>query len=309
MSSLRKTLDQYLAVRRAVGFKLERDGRLLPDFVTYLQHHRARTITTKLALAWARQPSDGSPAWWAQRLTLVRGFAKHLQAIDAGTEVPPADLLPRQSRRVTPYLYSDHDVARLMRAAHEELHPQVRAATYTTFFGLLAVTGMRIGEAIRLDRQDVDWTNRLLVIRSSKFGKSREVPLHDTTVAALHAYARLRDRTFVRPSSPSFFLSRAGTRLIYMNAHRTFRTLVRTSGMEPRSPRCRPRPHDLRHAFAVRTLREWYRAGVDVQARLPMLSTYLGHFDPSSTYWYLSAAPELLALAAQRLEPVPGAQP
>ena len=303
MKSLRKALNEYLAVRRALGFKLERNGRLLPDFIAYLERHGARAITTQLALAWARQPPDGHLAWWAARLSIVRGFAKHLQAIDPRTEVPPSDLLPCRTRRAIPYLYSEQDIARLTGAARQLRHP-LRAATYSTFFGLLAVTGMRIGEAIRLDRQDVDWTNRLLVIRNSKFGKWREVPLHSSTVDALRAYARLRGRIGVRPRSPGFFLSTVGTRLIYMNTHTTFRKLVRTIGLEPRSGRCRPRAHDLRHAFAVRTLLDWYRAGVDVQARLPALSTYLGHVAPSSTYWYLSAAPELLALAAQRLEPV-----
>jgi integrase len=303
MKPLRKRLDEYLAVRRAVGFKLERTGRLLTDFIAYLERLGAQAITTELALAWASQPPDGHAAWWAERLGIVRGFAQHLQAIDPRTEIPPTDLLPRRTRRATPYLYSEQDIARLIAAARELRNP-LRAATYSTFFGLLAVTGMRIGEAIRLDRQDVDWTNRLLVIRNSKFGKWREVPLHSSTVDALRTYARLRGRIGVHPRSPAFFLSTVGTRLIYMNTHTTFRKLVRTIGLERRSGRCRPRAHDLRHAFAVRTLLDWYRAGVDVQARLPALSTYLGHVAPSCTYWYLSAAPELLALAAQRLEPV-----
>jgi integrase len=305
MSALGRTLDQYLALRRAVGYKLERAGRLLPDFVAFLHHRRAQTVTTELALRWAKQPPDGHPAWWAEKLSIVRGFARYLQAVDPRTEVPPADLLPRRILRVTPYLYTEQDIPRLLHAAYA-LHPPLRAATYRTFFGLLAVTGLRIGEAIRLDRQDVDWTHRLLVIRGSKFGKSREVPLHDTTIEALRTYARLRDQIGPRPKSPSFFLSSVGTRLIYMNALRTFWELLDRTGIEGRSPRCRPRPHDLRHTFAVRTLLDWYRAGVDVQARLPALSTYLGHFDPTSTYWYLSAAPELLALAAQRLETAQG---
>jgi integrase/recombinase XerD len=303
MKPLRHRLDEYLSLRRGLGFKLERAGRLLPDFVAFLERHRAHAITTKLALGWAKQPPDGHPAWWAERLSIVRGFAKHLQAIDPRTEVPPTDLLPRQVRRATPYLYSEQDIARLVAAAWQ-LRIPLRAATYATFLGLLAVTGMRVGEAIRLDRRDVDWKNRLLIVRHSKFGKWREIPLHDTTVNALRAYARLRDRTDLRPRVAAFFLSTVGTRLIYMNVVTTFWQLLRTIGLQPRTGRCRPRLHDMRHTFAVRTLIEWYRAGVDVQARMPALSTYLGHFDPSSTYWYLSAAPELLALAAQRLESV-----
>jgi integrase/recombinase XerD len=308
MSALRNSLDEYLALRRALGFKLERAAHLLPGFVAHLEHHGTPNITTVLALAWAKQPPDGDPAWWAERLSLVRGFAKHMQALDARTEVPAAELLPSRTRRATPYLYSDRDIARLMQAAQRLPHP-LRAGTYTALIGLLATTGLRVGEALRLDRQDIDRKYRLLVIRSSKFGKSREVALHDSTLAALLAYARLRDRLLPRPQVPSFFLSIVGTRLRYDNFHITFLGLVCGAGLERRSARCRPRPHDLRHTFAVRTLLDWYRAGDDVEARLPQLSTYLGHFDPSSTYWYLSAAPELLTLVGQRLEKTMGVVP
>jgi len=308
MSALRRTLEEYLTVRRTLGFKLERAARLLPDFVAYLELQDAPTVTTTLAVEWAKQPPDGHPAWWAERLSIVRGFAKHLQAHDARTEVPPAELLPARTRRATPYLYSPRDIDELMKAARK-IHSPLRAATYTTLIGLLAVTGMRVGEAIHLARQDVDWKHRLLIIRNSKFGKSREVALHDTTVEALRTYAHLRDRLVRRVKAPRFLLSTRGTALIYKNVHWTYLGLVRTAGLQRRSAHCRPRPHDLRHSFAVSTLLGWYRAGVDVEPRLPLLSTYLGHVAPSSTYWYLSTTPELLALAAQRLEQAPGAQP
>ena len=308
MKTLHDRLDDYLVLRRALGFKLERAGRLLPDFIAHLERHGAPTVTTALALAWAKQPPDGHPVWWAHRLSSVRAFAKHLQALDARTEIPAAELLPLRSRRATPYLYSEGDITRLMEAA-QKLHHPLRARTYKTLIGLLAVTGMRVGEAIRLDRQDVVWSQRLLVVRNSKFGKSREVPLHDTTVEALRSYARSRDRHCSHPKSPSFLLSTTGKRLVYNTVHATFLALVRSAGLEPRSAGCRPRPHDLRHTFAVSTLLGWYRAGVDVQPRLPSLSTYLGHVDPGSTYWYLSAAPELLALAAHRLERALGELP
>lgn len=301
MSALRDALQEYLTVRRALGFKLERAARLLPDFISYLELRGARTVTTALAVEWARQPSEGPSAWWAQRLGIVRGFAKHLQVLDARTEVPPADLLPARARRATPYLYSPRDIEDLMGAARD-LGPALRSATYTTLIGLLAVTGMRVGEVIRLDRQDVDWTHGLLVVRNSKFGKSREVPLHDSTVETLRGYQHLRNRHVRRPKAPSFLLSTAGTRLHYKNVHWTFLTLVRQAGLQRRSAHCRPRPHDLRHTFAVSTLLNWYRTGADVEARLPLLSTYLGHTDPGSTYWYLSATPELLSLAVRRME-------
>jgi integrase len=232
---------------------------------------------------------------------LVRGFARHLQAFDPATQVPPTDLLPRPARRAIPYLYSDTDLGALMKATRA-LRSPLRRATYDTLVGLLAVTGMRIGEAIRLDSDDLDWTNGLLTVRHSKFGKSRQVPLHPSTVEALAAYAQLRDQLCPQPTAQSFFVSISGARLIYNDVHWTFLQLVRRAGLQRRSATCRPRPHDLRHTFAVRTLLDWYRAGLDVEARLPLLSTYLGHFEPSNTYWYLSAAPELMALASQRLE-------
>jgi len=307
MSPLRGRLEEYLALRRALGFKLIRAARLLPDFVASLEHHHAPTLTTALALAWAQQPPAGPPAWWAERLSLVRGFARYLQALDARTEVPPPGLVRAHRPRAMPYVYSDRDLARLMAAARQ-LHPRFRAGTYTTLIGLLATTGMRIGEAIRLDRQDVAWTPGLLIVRDSKFGKSRELPLHATTLAALRAYAALRDRR-LRAAAPGFFLSTAGTRLISQNVHRTFLGLVRRAGLERCAARGRPRPHDLRHTFAVRTVLGWYHAGLDVEARLPRLSTYLGHVAPSSTYWYLSATPALMALVAQRLERAMEARP
>jgi hypothetical protein len=168
--------------------------------------------------------------------------------------------------------------------------------------GLLWVTGMRVGEALRLDRDDVDFLHGALIVRDSKFGKSREVPVHESTTAALHAYAERREELWPQASSPAFFISLAGTRLRYDAFHLAFLGFVREAGLRRRSTTCRPRPHDLRHSFAVRTLIGWYRDGADVESRLPWLSTYLGHVHPANTYWYLSAAPELLGLAAERLE-------
>jgi integrase/recombinase XerD len=301
MSSLRRRLAEYLATRRTLGFKLQRAGHLLPDFVRHLERHGAKAVTVSLALAWAKQPQDAHRSWWAHRLALVRGFAKHLQAYDPRNEIPSSSLLPQAARRAVPYLYSPSEIGRLMDAARRLPHP-LHAGTYSTLVGLLAVAGLRIGEAIRLDRDDVDLRRGLLLIRNSKFGKSREVPLHVTAVAALRSYINVRDGAVPRPRSPAFFISSAGTRLFYSNAHLVFQKLVRAAAIQRRFANCRPRPHDLRHTFAVRTLIDWYRADVDVQARLPMLSTYLGHFDTHSTYWYLQAAPELLALAGKRLD-------
>lgn len=301
MISLHQALDDYLTMRRGLGFKLARPEKLLGQFLSYLDEAGAATVTVEHALAWARLPEHGDPSWWAYRLTVVRGFARYLHTFDPTVEVPAADLLPWRPRRATPYLYTDAEIAALINAAQTLRFP-LRVATYQTLIALLSVTGLRVGEAIRLDRDDLDLTHELLVVRKSKFGKTRELPLHPTTTRALRDYLRLRDRLHPAPSAPALFISPAGTRLLYCNVHATFRQLRHRAGLQPRSASCRPRLHDLRHSFAVRTVLDAYRAETDVQARLPLLSTYLGHVDPAATYWYLTAAPELLALAGERLE-------
>jgi integrase/recombinase XerD len=300
MSPLRQALAGYLAVRRALGYKLARPEKLLAQFIAYLEDQDATTVTTEHALAWATQPA-GDQSWHACRMTAVRGFATYLRTVDPAAEVPPAGLVPWKPCRATPYLYSDADVAALIAAAAKLRFP-LRTATYQTLIGLLAVTGMRVGEVIRLDRPDADLDGGVLTVRESKFGKSRLVPLHPTTTAALRGYLRLRDQLHPHPSTAAMFISSAGTRLLYCNVHSTFQQLAREAGLQPRSASCRPRIHDLRHSFAVGSLLDAYSSGQDGQARLALLSTYLGHVDPAATYWYLSAAPELLALAGQRLE-------
>jgi integrase len=299
MSPLRRALADYLAVRRALGYKLAYAGKLLGQFVSYLEEAGAGTVSTADAVAWATLPG-GSPCWHAQRLSVVRGFAAHLHATDPANEIPPPHLIPARTPRATPYLYPAAEVAALM-AATASLASPLRAATYQTLIGLLAATGMRVGEAIGLDRPDFDPGAGVLTVRDAKFGKSRLVPLHPTVTAALAGYLRLRDRLHPGPSCPAVFISPPGTRLAYCNVHATWRLLVRRAGLRPRSPNCRPRPHDLRHSFAVASLLDAYAAGQDGHARLALLATYLGHANPANTYWYLSAAPELLALAGQRL--------
>lgn len=301
MTELAAALDDYLSTRRGLGFKLERPGQLLAQFVAELDASGQSTITLEAALAWAMQPSGADPSWWGARLAAVRGFASWRSAFDPATEVPPKNLMSANSKRAEPYPYTDDDIAALMRAARTIPSP-MRAATYETLIGLLAVTGMRVGEAIDLDRGDLDAREGVALVRGSKFGTSREVALHSTTLAALRDYQVLRERHCPRPRDPAFFLSLGGHRLIYSNVHFEFHRLVGLAGIEARSPRCRPRIHDLRHRFAVNTLVGWYRAGDDVGARMYQLSTYLGHVVPEATYWYLRAAPELMGLAAQRLE-------
>lgn len=299
MNDLRQAIRDYLTLRRSLGFKIERYDRYLAGFVAHLESSGQRFITAAAALQWATQPGGGSKTK-AQRLTAVRKFAEYVRTIDPRTEIPAPDLLPCRKERYRPRLYTPDDIRALVNAARQ-LGGTLKSDTYAALVGLLAVTGMRLGEAVALDRHDLDEREGVLLIRKAKFGKSRHVPVHPTTLAALQDYASKRDRVFPRPRSPAFFLSQAGTRLFQQGAWRTFMRLLQRTGLYgPRG--CRPRIHDLRHSFAVQTLTEWYRAGVDVQARLPILSTYLGHVSPSSTYWYLTTTPELVGLAAQRLE-------
>ena len=301
MNTLTDHLGEYLALRRALGYKLERVELLLGQFIVFLADtDTPNTFTIGDAIRWATEP--GGSGWWhRQRLSAVRGFASYLHALDPSTPVPPTGLLHGTGQRAVPYLYSEQDICALIDAA-SILRQPFRTMTYQTLIGLLAVTGMRTGEAIRLDVDDVDLPGGVVTIRHSKFDKSRHVPLHPTVTEALGGYLRQRDTCPVTPSSPAVFLSPAGTRLIACNVGSTFRILVTQAGLRPRAGRCRPRPHDLRHGFAVATLLDAYRSEADVPATMAVLSTYLGHVDPKATYWYLTAAPELLTLAAQRLE-------
>ncbi len=291
MTALREALAGYLQVRRRLGFAMPQDGRLLDEFVGFLEQAGADRITTELALKWARLPARAHPHRWRQRLGVARGFARHLATIDPASEVPSADLLPGHRPRIAPYIYTDADIAAL--AAAGQLRPPLRAARHQTLIGLLAVTGVRPAEALALDRQDVDLRHGVLHVRAGKQHKQREVPLHHSTVSALRQYARLRDARFPAMARGEL--------------NRTFTTLIRQAGLDGRGARARPRPHDLRHAFAVRTLLDWHRAGADIDRRMPLLSAYLGHVDPASTYWYLEAVPELLELVSRRLEQLPGA--
>jgi len=246
MNPCRQALVDYLAVRRALGYKLERAGKLLAQFLSYLEDLGVERPTTEAALAWATLPTGAHQNWWSARLSVVRGFAAHLHTIDPATEVPPADLLPSRPCRATPYLYSDEDVAALIAAAATLRTPH-RVATYRTLIGLLAVTGMRVGEVIRLDRGDFDSTNGLLTVRKSKFGKSRELPLHPSAVDALRSYLRRPDRPRSVVRAPAALISTAATRLLYSNVQCTFHQLVCRAGLKPRSASCRPRLHDFRH--------------------------------------------------------------
>jgi integrase/recombinase XerD len=305
MSGLREALAGYLDLRHSLGFKLEREARLLEQFITYLDERGSGTVTVTDALAWVSLPPGASPGWLRFRMQAVRGFAAYLRTLDPATEVPPASLLPGGPRRAVPYLYSPADITALLTQAGR-LKTPLRRATITTLIGLMRVTGMRGGEVVALDDEDFDPSRGLLLVRHAKLGRHRLLPLHHTTAAALLAYRRLRDQHFPRPLSEALLVSDAGTRLLYYNVGQTFAKLARRAGLTARSGACRPRPHDLRHSFAVATLLDWCRDGGDIAARMPLLSAYLGHTAPAHTYWYLHAAPELLAEAARRLSPGTG---
>lgn len=299
MNRLREQVTNYLRLRRSLGYKLVEHERFLNQFMDYLEKQQATTITAANAMAWARLPIGVNPRWHGARLSAVRGFAVWAHAFDPGIQVPPTGLIPMGTTRATPYLYSQDQICALMDAA-ADLVPSVRAATFRTLIGLLAVTGMRAGEVIRVELADLDIEAGTLTIRSTKFGKTRLLPLHSSTIDELRSYLRLRSPVAL-PGTTALLISAAGTGLTYTTAHKVFKSLTAKAGIIPRSTACRPRMHDLRHSFAVNTLLDAYRSGGDVGACLPVLSTYLGHTEPANTYWYLHAAPELLALAADRL--------
>lgn len=307
MTDLHAAIEEYVTLRRSLGYKLDRVDGLLHQFADHLQQQRhGTTITTAAALEWAMLPRQATAWWWRQRLSVVRGFARYLQAVDPSVEVPPKGLIPASAPRATPHIYSDADIAALLDAAGGVRSP-LRAATYQTLIGLLAVTGMRCGEAIGLDDDDVDVAQRVLLVRHGKFNKTRQLVVHPSTAAALAAYRHTRQAHLPQPTSPAFLLSTVGTRLFYPNVSALFRRLCRQAGLPGQGGRGGPCLHAFRHTFAVRWLVDWHRAGIDVGPRLPALSTYLGHARPAETYWYLSPTEELLRQAAGRLEAASGA--
>ena len=300
MSALAEHAQQYLRARRALGVKLERHGQLLPDLVAHLEAAGASTITRELVISWARQPADAHPRHWAARLSIARGFAAYLQTIDPATEIPPAGVFAVRYQRPTPYLWSQQDISRLLEATRA-LHPRLKAASYETLFGLLAVTGMRLGEAIALECDAVDLDDGVITIREQtvKLERDRLLPLHPSTVDVLARYANTRGRLCPTPRSSTFFVSHTGGSLDRHAVAKTLRLLTTTLGL--RTATVHPTAHHLRHSFAVRTLIDWQTSGVQIDEQIAVLSTYLGHVSPAETYWYLTATPELMSSAAGRL--------
>jgi integrase len=306
-AELRGRAEEYLRIRRALGFKLEDHARLLPAFIDHLERIGATTPTIEAALEFATEPGDAQPFRWKQRLSVVRGFLRWLHGLDPVVPVPPSDLLAYRRRRPTPYVMSADDITALLDAASRRPRP-LSAATYHTLFALLAVTGMRVGEAVGLDLDDVDLVTGVITIRETKHRKQRRIPVHPTVVEALRDYLRLRQRLCPRPKQPCFFVSSRAGRVTTRRANAMFARLIAATELQPRNGAL-PHVHDLRHSFTVATLTDWYRDGHDVAARMPSLSAYLGHVGPSSTYWYLQATPELLTVAAQWLQQHKGRRP
>jgi len=300
-TSLQAHVDDYLRLRRGLGFKLERAGQILPQLVSYLEAAGASTVTRELAIAWAKLPASARPQHWAARLAIARAFAAYLQTIDPATEVPPVGVFAVRYERPTPYLWSESDIRRLLDAART-LTPPLKATSFEALFGLLAVSGMRVGEAVALGRSDVDLDAGVITIREqiAKLEKARLVPVHPTTVNALERFASERDQLCPTPRSGRFFLSSVGTALTRSEVAKTLRKLTTTLGL--RTDTVHPVAHQLRHTFAVRTLAGWQRSGVPIDERIVLLSTYLGHVSPAESYWYLTATPELMGLAADRLD-------
>lgn len=306
MSRLRKSLNDYLKLRRALGFRLVATEHCLRGFLDFLDDEGAKHITIELALRWARRPANGDPFTWAQRMQRVRLFAAWYHARDPRTEVPDAGLLAASVRRKPPFIFSEKQIADLIQEAEKlPCRRGMRSATFSTMFGLLAVAGLRISEAIALDRSDVDLQTGQLTVRNTKFGKTRLVPLSKSTTAALRRYAEQRDQTLPEGSTHAFFVSERGWRVTDWATRYNFAKVSRAAGLRDPVDGYRhghgPRVHDLRHSFAARTMVAWYRADVDVERELPKLSAYLGHAHVNDTYWYIEAVPELLELATERL--------
>ncbi|MFH1380442.1 MAG: tyrosine-type recombinase/integrase [bacterium] len=305
MIALKKALAEYLNLQRTLGFKLRTAGIMLNSFISFLKENKSLVITTKLALQWATQPIHAQPMYQAYRLCMVRHFAQYRITQDPKTEIPSQQLLPFRYTRKPPYLYTDNEIKKLLKAARElSSTTGLKPETYSTLFGLLATTGMRVSEAIHLNCADVDLTNNVIIVRESKFRKTRLVPIHPTTQRALKNYAYARNHWY--PQSKSFFITETNIRLNYQAVRRVFIKLSRTIGFKSAGAHRAPHIHDLRHRFALSTVIRWYRTGIDVEKHLPKLSTYMGHVMITYTYWYLTAVPELLRLAAQRLDHLKG---
>lgn len=306
MMSLADRLQQYLAVRRRFGSNLSASERELRQFTAFADAEGAAWITGGLFLRWKERFGSASNVTWSLRLGMVRGFAKWLQGIDPRTEIPPAGLIPAKRRRSRPYIYTDHQVASIMKEAAQLPSARgLRALNFTTLFGLLAVTGLRIGEAVGLNDRDVDLDKAILEVENGKNCNNRIVAVTACTAERLGAYRAARNQILNVRALP-FFVGESGRRLTTQNCRYNFARVCQRVGLRDRLASGRlgngPRLHDLRHSMAVKTIQDWYRTGRDPDREMHKLSTYLGHARPECTYWYMEATPELLRLACERAE-------
>lgn len=301
MTTMHQAVENYLAMRRALGFDLRYTEGMLRGFASFVESRKVTHITVDLALKWATEPVGVQPETWAYRLGFVRRFAQHARASDERHEIPPADLLPHRQKRKTPYIYRRRETRDLMRAAGR-MKSQLNAASYSTLIGLLAVSGLRISEALGLNDQDVDLTEGILTVRRTKYGKSRFVPLHSSTRRALQSYLRVRDSLRNSQTTDAFFIGDRDRRIVRVTIETAFRKLSHETGLRGPNDRRGPRLHDFRHSMAVNALKQWHRKGADVDRRLPVLSAFLGHGNVEKTYWYLTATPELMHVALERAE-------
>ncbi len=301
--NLPKMLEDYLAMRRGLGFKLHTDGIALSSFVSFMALHDKDYITTELALTWAKSSLTAQAVQWAKRLGFVRGFARYCKAIDQRSEVPPSDLLTINYQRPTPYLFTDSDICRLLAGTKQlSLYDPFFEQVLYCLFGLLSVTGMRISEALALTMDDVDLETGVLTVRHAKFGKSRLLPLHETTLTILTEYLEQREVFLADQQSHHWFVGKLKKKLDYSFVNKHFVNLMKSIRSDTQTTGRKPHMHDLRHHFAITVLTRWYRNGQDVERCLPTLSAYLGHVETRDTYWYLSACPELMGAAKSRLE-------
>lgn len=302
MNKYQQLLADYLAYRSGLGFRLRKHSETLPGFVAFLEAHQWKRITVEAIVQWARQPTGCDPNWWAERFSMARAFALYCHAILPRTEVPPVGLISVAKHRPAPHIYTAGELKQLLTAAKKlSAGRGLRPWTYATLFGLLSATGLRVHEAVSLNIADVDLQSGVLTIRAAKFNKSRLVPLHSSTTKVLREYATRRNQSWPTTPESAFFVHDSGRRVSYAAAYKTFRDLLHQVGLRTHDQRRGPRLHDLRHTFAVRTLIRWYQSGENVRRLVPVLTTYLGHTSVQWTYWYLSASPDLLAQAGERL--------
>lgn len=300
-AELRASVEEYLELRHAMGYRLHAHGRLLPAFVDYLTARHAEAITVEHALAWACLPQGTHPRWHATRLAAVRALAAHVHARDPQrAELIPTRLLPVHVHRVVPHLYTGEQIAALLEAAHQ-LRPAVRAHTMVAVISLMTAVGLRIGEALGLDTTDLDLQASTITV-TGKYAKKRRLPVHPGTISALTEYLGVSRHLVGAPVDDALFVTCNATRPKANNVQSAFRSLTRTCGLLPAPGTRAPRLHDLRHTFAVNTLLDAHRDGINVDTRIAALATYLGHVNPMSTYWYLSASPDLLNLVNDRVQ-------